>query len=182
MSENIGKDGEMRFAITIAGASIRENGLDFTRHTVTNQPDLGVDYSAKGPAEVLISFCEIGTGTELGVIREAFGQPDRKIEARFDIKTTEEKLAGDTVEKFVSDVKKHPTTDLHVLAGGSGLTKSAQAKFETYSAALQEDGKALVYIPNQGLAKLASEYKPEILSALGGPTGTDESGPGSESK
>lgn len=174
MSENIGKDGEMRFGITIAGASIRENGLDYTRHTVTNQPDLGVDYSAQGPAEALVSFCEIGAGTALEGVRETLGEPDRKIEARFDIKTTEEKLAGDTVEKFVSDVKKHPNTDLHVLAGGAGLTKSAQTKFEAYGAALQEDGKAIVYIPNQGLAKLASEYKQEILSALGGPTGKNE--------
>lgn len=165
----------MRFAITIAGASIRENGLDFTRHTVTNQPDLGVDYSAQGPAEALVSFCEIGAGTALESIRGTLGAPDRRIEARFDIKTTEEKLAGDTVEKFVSDVKKHPNTDLHVLVGGSGLTKSAQAKFEAHRASFQEDGKAIVYIPNQGLAKLASEYKPEILSALGGPTGTKES-------
>lgn len=175
MSENIGKDGEMRFAITIAGASIRENGLDFTRHTVTNQPDLGADYSAQGFVETLVSFCEIGAGTELEGIRETLGEPDRKIEARFDIKTTEEKLAGDTVEKFVSDVKRHPNTDLHVLAGGAGLTKSAQRKFEAYEDVLQGDGKAIVYISNQGLKKLASEYKPEILSALGGPTGTNES-------
>lgn len=175
MSENIGKDGEMRFAITIAGASIRENGLDFTRHTVTNQPDLGVDYSAHGPAEALVSFCEIGAGTALEGIRETLGELDRKIEARFDIKTTEEKLAGDTVDKFVSDVKKHPNTNLHVLAGGSGLTKSAQEKFEAHRDSLKVDGKAIVYLPNQGLAKLASEYKPEILSALGGPTGTNES-------
>lgn len=174
MSENIGKDGEMRFAITIAGASIRENGLDFTRHTVTNQPDLGVDYSAQGPVKALVSFCEIGAGTALEDVSGTLGAPDRRIEARFDIKTTEEKLARDTVAKFVSDVKKHPNTDLHVLAGGSGLTKSAQAKFEEHRASLQEDGKAIVYIPNQGLAKLASEYKPEILSALGGPTGTNE--------
>lgn len=182
MSENIGKDGEMRFAITIAGASIRENGLDFTRHTVTNQPDLGVDYSAQGPAEALVTFCEIGTGTALDGIRETLGESDRKVEARFDIKTTEEKLAGDTVEKFVSDVKKHPNTDLHVLVGGSGLTKSAQTKFETYGTVLKEDGKAIVYITNQGLAKLASEYKIEILSALSGPTGTNESAPEIESK
>ena len=165
----------MRFAITIAGASIRENGLDFTRHTVTNQPDLGVDYSVQGPAEALVSFCEIGTGTSLDGTRETLGVLERRVEARFDIKTTEEKLAGDSVEKFVSDVKKHPNTDLHVLAGGSGLTKSAQRKFETYRSALQEDGKAIVYIPNQGLARLACKYKSEILSALGGPTGTNQS-------
>lgn len=180
MSENIGKDGEMRFAIIIAAASIKENGLDFTRHTVTNQPDLGVDYSVHGPVEALASFCEIGTGTELRGVRETLGQPDRKIEARFDIKTTEEKLAGDTVEKFVSDVKKHPNTDLHVLAGGFGLTKSAQEKLETHITALQEDGKAVVYISNQGLVKLACEYKLEILSALDGPTGVNESPPGDE--
>jgi hypothetical protein len=173
MSENKGKDGEMRFAITIAGAAIRVNGLDFTRHTVTNQPDLGVDYSVQGSAQALLSFCEIGTGESLESARGMLGNLELKIEARFDIKTTEEKLAGDTVEKFVSDVKKHPRTDLHVLGGGAGLTKSAEKKFEDYKTALHEDGKVIVYIQNKGLATLAKEYRPEILSALGGPTGAD---------
>jgi hypothetical protein len=173
MSENSGKDGEMRFAIVIAGAAIRQNGLDFTRHTVTNQPDLGEDYSAQGSVEALTSLCEIGTGEVLTVAREVLGGSGRKIEARFDVKTTRNKLAGDTVDKFVSDVKKHPNTDLHVLVGGSGLTKTAKEKLDKHSSALREEGKAIAYIPNEGAIRLANEFKAEILSALGGPTGPE---------
>lgn len=173
MSENSGKDGEMRFAIVLAGAAIRQNGLDFTRHTVTNQPDLGEDYSAQGSIEALTSLCEIGTGEVSNVAREVLGDPGRKIEARFDVKTTRGKLAGDTVDKFISDVKKHPNTDLHVLVGGSGLTKIAKQKLHDHGTTLREDGKAIVYIPNEGVVRLANEYMPEILSALGGPTGAE---------
>jgi len=174
VSENSGKDGEMRFGIVIAGASIRENGLDYTRHTVTNQPDLGLDYSLQGNAETLASFCEVGVGKALPSVRRTLGDPQKRIEARVDVKTTESKLTGVTVDKFVSDVKKHPNTELHILVGGSGLTKSAEQKFESHRDALSEAGKAIVYVANEGAARLANEYKPEIFGALGGPLGVDK--------
>lgn len=177
MSENQGKDGEMRFGIALAGASIRENGLDFTRHSVTNQPDLGVDYSMQGSAETLVAICEIGTGISLPAITDTLGDPTRRVDARVDVKTTNNKLTGVTVDKFVSDIKKHPNTDLHILAGGSALTKDGAKKFRAHQAALNEDGKAIVYIPNDGVARLANEYKPEILSALGGPLGLEQQPP-----
>jgi hypothetical protein len=168
MSENRGKDGEMRFAIVIAAAAICQNGLDFTRHTLTNQPDLGEDYSVQGSVEAFTALCKIGTGEVSNAASEVLGDLGRKIEARFDVKTTPSRLAGDTVDKFISDVKKHPNTDLHVLVGGSGLTKTAKRKLDDHGATLREDGKAIVYIPNEGVVRLANEYKPEILSALDG--------------
>lgn len=180
MSENQGKDGEMRFGIVIAAASIHENGLDYTRHTVTNQPDLGLDYSLQGRATTLVSFCEVGVGKALPSIRETLGAPERRVDARVDVKTTESKLTGVTVDKFVSDVRKHPNTDLHILVGGNALTKSAEKKFESHRDALRDAGKAIVYIPNEGAARLAKKYQPEILGALDGPLGSDKDDSGDQ--
>lgn len=164
----------MRFGIVIAAASIRENGLDYTRHTVTNQPDLGLDYSLQGSAATLVSFCEAGAGKALPSVRETLGDLERRVDARVDVKTTESKLTGVTVDKFASDVAKHPNTDLHILVGGSGLTKSAERKFEAHRDALSGAGKPIVYISNEGAARLAEKYQPEILGALGGLLGPDK--------
>jgi hypothetical protein len=68
-------------------------------------------------------------------------------------------------------------TTTHILAGGNGLTKSAQLKWDAHQAALSADNKALVYLPNEAVARLANEYKPEILSALKGPLGVEQQSP-----
>lgn len=177
MSENPGKDGEMRFGILVAGASIRNSGLDFTRHSVTNQPDLGVDYNVQGKAETLVSFCETGVGTSLPLLSEVLGDLNRVVEGRVDVKTTQNKLTGVAVDKFASDVKKHPNTAVHVLVGGNGLTKTGQRKWDAHQAALSADGKALVYLPNEAVARLANEYQSEILSSLNGLLGIEQSSP-----
>jgi hypothetical protein len=172
MSNNQGKDGEMRFAIAIAGASIRENSLDFTRHSVTNQSDLGVDYTLQGKAETLINFCETAAGTNLPMLTETLGDPTKTVEGRVDVKTMDRKLTNVEVNKFIADIKKHPNTELHILAGGTALTKTAQKNFNSQQTAFRENGKALEYISNTGIRRLANEYKPEILSALEGPVGS----------
>ncbi|MFM0647267.1 hypothetical protein PQR14_23335 [Paraburkholderia bryophila] len=174
MSENQGKDGEMRFGIALAGAAIREDSLDFTRHTTTNQSDLGVDYSLRGDVKALLSFCEIGAGKNLPSVQEILGDTGKQIEARVDVKTTREKLTGAAVKKFVQDIKKHPNTDLHVLAGGKDLTKSAKKDFESHQENFSRNGKALVYIPNDGVVRLVGEYKNEINSAFNGLLGSNQ--------
>lgn len=172
----------MRFGIIIAGASIREDGLDFTRLTVTNQPDMGLDYNAQGKAKTLVSLCEIGTGQNLEHARQLLGDPEKKIEARFDVKTTDEPLAEDSVDKLAADVRKHPNINLHILAGGAKLTPSAATALQEHQENLKEDGKILIHIDNQGLTRLANEYKKEIFSALGGPTGKVLDGSGDDQK
>ena len=70
-----------------------------------------------------------------------------------------------------------PADIAHILAGGNGFTKTAQLKWDAHQAALSADNKALVYLPNGAIARLANEYKPEILSALKGPLGVEQQSP-----
>lgn len=71
-------------------------------------------------------------------------------------------------------MKKHPNTDVHVLTGGSELTKAGQRKWDAHQATLSTDKKALVYLTNEAVARLANEYRPEILSALKDPLGVEQ--------
>ena len=53
MSTNKGKDGEMRVIKIVADIAIKEEGFDFTRHTITNESDMGADLMLKSSLKSL---------------------------------------------------------------------------------------------------------------------------------
>lgn len=173
MSDNKGKDGELRFVIAASAVGLRENDLDIERHSVTNQADMGVDLSIKGKAKSLINMCESAAGKALPELREILGNSEGRVTARVDVKTTPAKMNILHVNKFADDVRKHPGIALHILAGGSGMTRTAQAKWNEVQAAVMKDGKAFVHMTNEDVARMANDHSVEMQSSLSGPLGPD---------
>lgn len=173
MSDNKGKDGEMRFIIAISSVGIRENGFEFERHSATNQPDMGVDVSIKASAESIASMCESAAGRNLPELRGALGDPKRRVKARVDVKATASRLSAIQVNKFADDVPKNPGTQVHIMAGGSGFTKLAQRAWDRLQDAHGDEGKVFIHMTNEDVARLASEHSTEMNSALSGPLGPE---------
>lgn len=174
MSDNKGKDGELKTTIILSAAAIREDGLEVMRPTSTNQSDLGADIILKGKRNTFKKLFKIASAVVPNNDNEPNNNDDEIAEARIDVKATKEKLTGDTVDKFASDVRKHPNTDTHILLGGKGLTKSAQNKLNEHVDAFKTSGKNLVYISNAGLEKIARHYKSEIKGVLPNDNQQDE--------
>jgi len=156
MSSNKGKDGEMRVVKIVADIAIQEEGLDFTRPTVTNESDMGADLMIKSSLQSLNRLLQVAAG--LPQPTDEHSTLKKTIESRVDIKTTRSKLQTDTVEKFASDVRKHPKCTGHILMGGSNLTGPAQRKLDQYKDDFAQEGKILAYISNNGIGRLESEY------------------------
>lgn len=62
MSSNKGKDGEMRVVKIVADIAIQEEGLDFTRPTVTNESDMGADLMIKSSLQSLNRLLQVAAG------------------------------------------------------------------------------------------------------------------------
>ena len=165
MSSNKGKDGEMRVIKIFADIAIQEEGLDFTRHTVTNESDMGADLMIKSSPQSLERLLQVATGLPQFTAEHSTERSKKPIESRVDVKTTQSKLQTDTVEKFASDVHKHPKCTGHILMGESDLTGPAQRKFDQYKKEFEQDGKVLAYISNVGINRLESEYAKSVALA-----------------
>lgn len=163
MSSNKGKDGELRALILTANIGIIKDGIDVTRPTTTNTADQGADLFITHPPEFLNELAEVA-GSKLPSTKNT---PAKKVnssseKSRFDIKTTDNKLQKDTVEKFIGDCHNHPICTGHVLMGGEDLTGPAKKKFEGAQNRFASSGKKLLYIKNEGVRKLEAHYQPQI--------------------
>lgn len=115
MSSNKGKDGEMRVIKIVADIAIQEEGLDFTRPTITNESDMGADLMIKSSPQSLKRLLQVAEGLPQSIDEHSAERSKKTIESRVDVKTTQSKLQTDTVEKFASDVHKHPKCTGHIL-------------------------------------------------------------------
>jgi hypothetical protein len=95
MSSNKGKDGEMRVVKIVADIAIQEEGLDFTRPTVTNESDMGADLMIKSSLQSLNRLLQVAAG--LPQPKDEHSALNKTIESRVDVKTTRSKLQTDTV-------------------------------------------------------------------------------------
>ena len=167
MSSNKGKDGEMRVIKIVADIATQEEGFDFTRQTITNESDMGADLMLRSSRRSLERLIAVSSGSEEPSNEGDSNQSQTKsIETRIDVKTTESKLQTDTVDKFASDIRKHPKCSGHILMGGEGLTGPAQRKFDQYKETFAQGGKILAYISNSGIRKLENKFSKSIAAEL----------------
>ena len=157
MSKNKGKNGEMRIAKLLCDISIKEEGCDFTRHTNTNTADSGADLVFEHPEGFSSYLVSIASGT-VPTTQEG-QQLNNIVKTRIDVKTTDNKISPDTVDKFGGDIRKNPDCQGHLLIGGSGMSKEAQKRFKSIQEAAKEDGKIVDYIPNTGINNLEAHYQ-----------------------
>jgi len=170
MTENKGKRGEMVVSVIAASISHKEDGVDFTRPSVTNSADMGADLFIQHPAGFLGSkLLPVADGSYLpppadaqsaSDIPNAKPAPALRQTTRVDVKTTDSKLGKGTVEKFVADTAKHPTCTGHLLVGGSGLTKPAERTLAQAQQSYEKDGKIFAHVNNEGIRRLAEHYRP----------------------
>lgn len=157
MSSNKGKDGEMRAIRLVTYIGESEEGVDFTRPTTTNTPDMGADIVIEHPENYLQKMLKIASGDQP---KNSDGAPIGNIsKSRVDVKATDRKLQKDTVIKFVSDIRKHPDCKGQILMGGSGLTGPAQREFSAAQEIFSGDGKSLIYFNNEQTQRLEKHYR-----------------------
>ncbi|MFX4283975.1 hypothetical protein ACOL3A_05410 [Aliarcobacter butzleri] len=161
MSSNKGKDGEMNALITFAIVAKNEENFDLTRPTTTNTPDMGADIILEHK-ENFIENTMLPLSTKK--IPNTTPNTNTKVKlknekTRIDIKTTEKKLSKDTVEKFISDTRKHPDCTNHMLIGGQNLTSPAKKRLDKANEDLKEDKKKLYYLNNGEMKNISDHYK-----------------------
>lgn len=161
MSNNKGKDGEMKVTKVVCDIALRENGVDFTRPTNTNTADMGADMILESPVGFLERLENIALGkTEFSDKSvQTNDNSSTTYKTRIDVKATDRKLQSDTVDKFTADIRRHPDCKGHILIGGSGLTGPAKIKFNQVQVDAESDGKKVTYISNNGLSKIKNHYE-----------------------
>lgn len=161
MSDNQGKDGEMIMAVILSSISVAENGADFTRHSHTNSADLGQDFQFRAPPSTFEKIDQIAKGTFESLPPPDANQntaPEKYESARIDVKTSDV-ISKAGVDKFVSDIPKHPTTKHHVLAGGE-LKGKAKETFAKQQEQWAGSGIQLHHWSKQALVNLSQHYEP----------------------
>ena len=156
MSDNKGKDGEMRVLRVLSHIVESVNNCDVTRHTNTNTADGGADLVLEHPKGLLSYLEEVASGgadLQMPDLQEA-----PRVKTRIDVKTTDNKISPDTVIKFGGDIRRNPDCLGHVLMGGNALSPQAEAEFKKIQEAHAEAGKEVVYIPNSGVNNLETHY------------------------
>lgn len=167
MSDNQGKDGEMMMAVILSSISVKENGADFTRHSHTNSADLGADFQFRALPSTFEKIDQITKGTyeslppsdtncEPGHNQNTI--PEKYESARIDVKTSDV-ISKAGVDKFVSDIPKHPTTKYHILAGGE-LKGKAKETFVEQQELWADSGIQLQHWTKQALVNLSQHYEP----------------------
>jgi hypothetical protein len=165
MSSNKGKDGELRVLILTANIGRIKDGVDVTRPTITNSADQGADEFITHPVGFLNEIAEIAGS----IVPSTRHRPTKKEshtseKSRIDVKTTNNKLQKDTVDKFISDCHNHPKCTGHILMGGADLTGPAKKVFEAAQNRFSPSGKTLLYVNNEGIRKLEEYYQPKVES------------------
>jgi len=187
MSDNQGKDGEMMMAVILSSISVAENGADFTRHSHTNSADLGADFQFRALPSTFEKIDHITKGTyELLPPSDANCDPmhnqntvPEKYEfARIDVKSSEV-ISKAGVDKFVSDIPKHPSTKYHILAGGE-LKGKAKETFVEQQELWANSGIQLQHWSRQALVNLSQHYEPPKPSLPDKPAESSSSSEGTE--
>jgi len=169
MSGNQGKDGEMVVAVIAASIGYHEDGVDFTRPSITNSADMGSDIFLRHPPKFLDKLLQVANGTFLPPSSDAKNNGEPKVpvakslptqSTRIDVKRTSGKLGAPTVDKFIADIPKHPGCTGHLLAGGSGLTKNAEIKLAQAQQNFQSNGLTIAYLSNAEVGRLGGHYLP----------------------
>lgn len=158
MSKNKGKDGEMQVAKLLCDISTKEEKCDFTRPTNTNTADGGADLVLEHPEGFTEHLSSIADGESKSIFR-ANDEQNKTEKTRIDVKATPSKISADTVDKFGGDIRKNPDCKGHMLVGGSGMTKGATEKFNSIREAVNNDGKKVTYISNEGLEEAENHYQ-----------------------
>lgn len=161
MTQKKGKKGEM-LALTIASSfSDTHISAEVMRHSKTTAPDLGADLFITADKEPMKEFLDNAGNPGSFQNSELKNKLDNdSLKARIDCKNTEEKLTKATVQKHISEIAIHQDSDLHILMGGSGLTKGAKQCLEDANNALASKGKEVVHINNKGIRRLYQAYPP----------------------
>ena len=163
MSSNKGKDGELQVLILVANIGIVRDGVDVTRPTTTNTADQGADLFITHLPGFLNEFAEV-SGSDFPSTQSSSpitkGAGSEK--SRVDVKTTDDKLQKDTVEKFIEDCHNHPNCKGHILMGGLNLTGPAKREFQAAQNRFSSSGKILLYVKNDGVQKLEAHYRSQI--------------------
>jgi hypothetical protein len=157
MSKNKGKDGEMRVLKLLADVAVTDDKGEVLRLTGTNTADRGGDLILESVGKTFLDLATTASPEQRAVI-EAVIAPQEKMSARIDVKTTNNKITSDIVDDFAHNVKKNPNDKGQVLMGGRDLTGPAKKKFSEYQKLFVPNGKALLYISNEGLEKLEGRY------------------------
>lgn len=160
MSSNKGKDGEMNALITFATVAKNEENFDLTRPTTTNTPDMGADIILEHEEKFIENtMIPLSTGEVPNTAQNTINKKSKTEKTRIDIKTTKKKLSKDTVEKFISDTRKHPDCTNHMLIGGQDLTLPAKKRLDKANEDLKEDNKKLYYLNNNEMKNINDHYK-----------------------
>lgn len=160
MSSNKGKDGEMKAARMLTYIGESENNIDFIRHTPTNMPDMGADLILMHPSDFLPKLEQISKGEPSSQLVESTSTNQAK--SRIDVKATNNKIHIDTVKKFVSDIRKHPDCQGHILMGGKDMSEPAKKEFHQAQKVFSEEDKTLMYINNAGCKRIEKHYREAI--------------------
>lgn len=157
MSDNKGKDGEMRVLRVLSHIVEAVDNCDVTRHTNTNTADGGADLVLEHPKGLLSHLEQVAAGTP--DLQTPDLQEAPRVKTRIDVKTTDNKISPDTVIKFGGDIRRNPDCAGHVLMGGKALSPQAEAEFKIIQEAHAEAGREVVYIPNSGVNNLETHYR-----------------------
>jgi len=103
MSDNKGKDGEMRVLRVLSHIVEAVDNCDVTRHTNTNTADGGADLVLEHPKGLLSHLEQVASGTP--DLQTPDLQEAPRVKTRIDVKTTDNKISPDTVIKFGGDIR-----------------------------------------------------------------------------
>ncbi|HFC8466730.1 TPA: hypothetical protein ACFP4A_002065 [Neisseria subflava] len=157
---NQGKKGEMRVTGLISDmGQVDGSVVDFERYSTTNTADNGIDVCLHHTQDHFREMVEISGGN-----RSEFSNPSKytssKMSTRIDVKTYSGKITKPVMDKFVSDIPKHPRINGHMMMGGEGLTKGAEKSLQ--DARNNYPNNMIAYIPESGLQKLSKAIKHQL--------------------
>lgn len=121
---------------------------------------MGADLILTHPDDFLPKINQIAEGKSSSELTESTSTKSAK--SRIDVKTTNNKIQKDIVQKFVSDIRKHPDCQGHILLGGKEMTGPAKKIFYQAQEAFSENRKTLMYINNEGVNRIKEHYQNPI--------------------
>lgn len=159
---NSGKKGEMKViqALSIMG---QRNGsrVDLTRYTITNTPDGGYDIGLHHTPRHFDEMRAVASG-DLAKFSNPMDDDSGKLITRIEVKNENNLITKPVAEKFVSDIKRHPDCQGHLLIGNNGLTKGAEQTL--FDAVRAYPDKKIGYISNEGVERLMRVATNELES------------------
>lgn len=149
---NKGKKGEAKTAGILAKAAQIEDKVDFTKPTLTNAPDNGIDFEIRCPHNFPEKLNNIINGNESNNALS-----NTTIDIRVDHKEYDRPIGKATAQKFVNDIAKNENYDEHWMTGGKRLTAGAQEVID------DAKKKSVVrYYSNENLNQINNYYDNEL--------------------